>query len=188
MDKYEVLKKYFGYDAFRAHQEPIIDHLLDGRDVLGVMPTGAGKSLCYQIPAMMMPGVTLIISPLISLMKDQVGALVKAGIPAAFINGMLTPSQLEIVFQRLEEGRYKLIYVAPERLVVPRFLRALEHLSVSFVAVDEAHCVSQWGHDFRSAYLTIRDCIEKLPSVLWWVPLRPRPRRMFVMILKCFWG
>ncbi|MBQ2764790.1 MAG: RecQ family ATP-dependent DNA helicase, partial [Firmicutes bacterium] len=116
-----------------------------------------------QIPAMMMPGVTLIISPLISLMKDQVGALVKAGIPAAFINGMLTPSQLEIVFQRLEEGRYKLIYVAPERLVVPRFLRALEHLSVSFVAVDEAHCVSQWGHDFRSAYLTIRDFIEKLP-------------------------
>lgn len=164
MDKFEILKKYFGYDTFRGSQEVIIDRLMDGRDVLGVMPTGAGKSLCYQIPALMLPGVTLIISPLISLMKDQVGALVKAGIPAAFINGILTPSQLEIVFQRMEEGRYKLIYVAPERLVVPRFLRALDHLDVSFVAVDEAHCVSQWGHDFRSAYLTISDFIDKLPK------------------------
>lgn len=164
MEKYEILKKYFGYDSFRGSQEAIIDRLMSGRDVLGVMPTGAGKSLCYQIPALMLPGITLIISPLISLMKDQVGALVKAGIPAAFINGLLTPAQLEIVFQRAEEGRYKLIYVAPERLIVPRFLKVLDHLDVSFVAVDEAHCVSQWGHDFRSAYLSISDFIAKLPK------------------------
>lgn len=162
MDKYGVLKKYFGYDSFRGEQERIIDCLLQGRDVLGVMPTGAGKSLCYQIPGLLLPGVTLIVSPLISLMKDQVGALVKAGVPAAFVNSTLSPAQLEIVFQRIAEGRYKLIYVAPERLTVPRFLRALERISVSFVAVDEAHCVSQWGHDFRSAYLTIRDFIGGL--------------------------
>lgn len=162
MDKYEVLKKYFGYDQFRGEQERVIDCLMQGRDVLGVMPTGAGKSLCYQIPGLLLPGVTLIVSPLISLMKDQVGALVKAGVPAAFVNSTLSPGQLEIVFQRIAEGRYKLIYVAPERLTVPRFLRALEQITVSFVAVDEAHCVSQWGHDFRSAYLTIRDFINEL--------------------------
>lgn len=164
MDKYGVLKKYFGYDSFRGEQERIIDCLMQGRDVLGVMPTGAGKSLCYQIPGLLLPGVTLIVSPLISLMKDQVGALVKAGVPAAFVNSTLSSAQLEIVFQRIAEGRYKLIYVAPERLVVPRFLRALEQISVSFLAVDEAHCVSQWGHDFRSAYLSIREFIAALPQ------------------------
>lgn len=164
MNKHEVLKHYFGYDSFRYRQEQMIDKILNGGDVLGVMPTGAGKSLCYQIPALMFPGITIIISPLISLMKDQVGALVKAGVPAAFINAALTPAQQEVVLQRAEEGRYKLIYVAPERLAVPRFLRLTERLEVSFVAVDEAHCVSQWGHDFRSAYLSIKEFIDRLPN------------------------
>lgn len=164
MDKFELLKKYFGYEQFRHPQEAIIDTVLAGRDVLGVMPTGAGKSLCYQIPALMLPGITLVISPLISLMKDQVSALVKMGIPAAYINATLTPSQTKTVLQRGREGRYKMIYVAPERLSSPDFLGLCGAVEVSFVAVDEAHCVSQWGHDFRSAYLAIPDFIRRLPE------------------------
>lgn len=164
MDKFELLKKYFGYEQFRHPQEAIIDTVLAGRDVLGVMPTGAGKSLCYQIPALMLPGITLVISPLISLMKDQVSALVKMGIPAAYINATLTPSQTKTVLQRGREGRYKLIYVAPERLSSPDFFGLCGAVEVSFVAVDEAHCVSQWGHDFRSAYLAIPDFIRRLPE------------------------
>ncbi len=163
MKKREVLKQYFGYDEFRNVQEEIIDTVLSGGDVLGVMPTGAGKSLCYQIPALLLPGITLVISPLISLMKDQVGALIEVGIAAAYINASLTPSQTETVLQRAAEGRYKLIYVAPERLSAPRFLRLCEESEISLVAVDEAHCVSQWGHDFRSAYLNIADFIRGLP-------------------------
>ena len=164
MDKFELLKKYFGYEQFRHQQEPIIDTVLSGKDVLGVMPTGAGKSLCYQIPGLMMPGITLVISPLISLMKDQVSALIKTGIPAAYINATLTPSQTKTVLQRAREGRYKLIYAAPERLSSPDFLRLCDCVKVSLVAVDEAHCVSQWGHDFRSAYLGISDFIRRLPE------------------------
>ncbi|MGM9568380.1 MAG: DNA helicase RecQ [Clostridia bacterium] len=164
MDKFELLKKYFGYEQFRYPQEPIIDTVLAGKDVLGVMPTGAGKSLCYQIPALMLPGITLVISPLISLMKDQVSALIKMGIPAAYINATLTPSQTKTVLQRGREGRYKLIYVAPERLSSSDFLKLCGSVDVSLVAVDEAHCVSQWGHDFRSAYLTIPDFIHRLPK------------------------
>ena len=164
MDKYDVLKKYFGYEEFRYSQEAMIDTVAAGGDVLGVMPTGAGKSLCYQIPALLFSGMTLVISPLISLMKDQVGALVSAGIPAAYINTSLSPSQYQKVLERMAAGRYKLIYVAPERLAVPRFREICAELEISFVAVDEAHCVSQWGHDFRSAYLTIRDFIDDLSA------------------------
>lgn len=163
MDKFELLKKYFGYEQFRHDQKPIIDAVLAGKDVLGVMPTGAGKSLCYQIPALMLPGITLVISPLISLMKDQVSGLIKSGIPAAYINATLTPSQTKTVLQRGREGRYKLLYVAPERLSSPDFLNLCHSVNVSLVAVDEAHCVSQWGHDFRSAYLAIADFIRELP-------------------------
>ena len=160
--KHQVLKQVFGHDEFRGGQEPVIDALLSGRDALCIMPTGAGKSTCYQIPALLLPGVTVIVSPLISLMKDQVTALVQAGVPAAFLNSSLTPGQCRTVLSRLSEGRYKLIYVAPERLAVPSFLEACKTLTVSLVAVDEAHCVSQWGQDFRPSYLKITDFIEEL--------------------------
>jgi ATP-dependent DNA helicase RecQ len=163
MDKKTALKHYFGHDGFRAGQEALIDALLSGRDALGVMPTGAGKSVCYQIPALLLPGVTLVVSPLISLMKDQVAALVSAGVPAAFINSSLTAAQYREAFRRAEAGRYKIIYVAPERLATEDFLRFAACRRISLVAVDEAHCVSQWGQDFRPSYLRIVEFIERLP-------------------------
>lgn len=161
-DKYGILKNTFGYNSFRGCQEEIIDTLLTDRDALAVMPTGAGKSLCYQIPALLSGGVTLVVSPLISLMKDQVEMLISAEIPAAYINTTLTAPQLDKVLKKAENGSYKLIYVAPERLLTQRFLQLCERLDIAMVAVDEAHCVSQWGHDFRSAYLDINTFVRGL--------------------------
>ncbi len=162
-DAARVLKQYFGYDAFRPGQEAIVRRLLDGQDVLAVMPTGAGKSVCYQVPALLLPGITLVISPLVSLMKDQVGALVQAGVKAAFLNNSLNDRQKALMLQRAREGWYKIIYVAPERLEMPGFLRFAREQPISMVAVDEAHCISQWGQDFRPSYLRIRAFIEGLP-------------------------
>ena len=165
MTQYEILKQYFGYDTFRDGQDVLIQSILEGRDVLGVMPTGAGKSLCYQIPALMMEGITLVISPLISLMKDQVSNLNQVGILAAYINSSLTAAQYYKVLDLARAGRYPIIYVAPERLMSEDFLRfALSsQVKISMVAVDEAHCVSQWGQDFRPSYLKIVDFINQLP-------------------------
>lgn len=164
MDKYEVLKKYFGYDTFRNAQEALIDHILEGKDTLGIMPTGAGKSLCYQIPALLMDGITLVISPLISLMKDQVGSLNQAGIHAAYLNSSLTAGQYYKALGFAKQGRYPIIYVAPERLVTDEFLDFALHSNIVMVAVDEAHCVSQWGQDFRPSYLKIVEFIKRLPK------------------------
>ncbi len=161
----ELLKKYFGYDDFRQGQQALIVSVLNGRDVLGIMPTGAGKSMCFQIPALMMEGITLVISPLISLMKDQVGALNQAGVHAAYLNSSLSMGQYLKALELAREGRYKIIYVAPERLETEGFLNfALSgSVRISFLAVDEAHCVSQWGQDFRPSYLKILDFLGKLP-------------------------
>ena len=149
MDQYEALKYYFGHSQFRQGQEALIDAILSGRDVLGIMPTGGGKSLCYQIPALVFDGVTLVISPLISLMKDQVAALSEAGIQAAYLNSTLTVQQMELVYQRARAGAYQLLYVAPERLDTAEFSALMAEISVPLVAVDEAHCISQWGQDFQ---------------------------------------
>ena len=163
MDRHAVLKQYFGHDAFRPGQETMIDALLAGRDAFGVMPTGAGKSMCYQIPALLLPGLTLVISPLISLMKDQVAALRQAGVPAEYLNSSLDFEQAREVFRRTARGEVKLLYVAPERLESEGFLRLMEGVKLSLVAVDEAHCVSQWGQDFRPSYLKIPEFIKSLP-------------------------
>lgn len=163
-DKLSVLKEYFGHDSFREGQNRITDSLLGGRDVLGIMPTGAGKSICYQVTALMFDGITIVISPLISLMKDQVSALVQSGVAAAYINSSLTHAQYLKVLQNTESGKYKIIYVAPERLCAPAFLGICRNLNISMVAVDEAHCVSQWGQDFRPSYLKIPDFIDALNS------------------------
>ena len=161
----KLLKQYFGYDEFRQGQEQLIEAALNGQDVLGIMPTGAGKSLCFQIPALMMDGITLVISPLISLMKDQVGTLNQAGIHAAFLNSSLTQGQYHTALKYAMQGRYKIIYVAPERLETEGFINfALNSgVKISMLAVDEAHCVSQWGQDFRPSYLKILEFLKKLP-------------------------
>ncbi|MBO4915871.1 MAG: DNA helicase RecQ [Oscillospiraceae bacterium] len=164
IQKEEVLRQYFGHHAFRPGQEELIDALLDGRDVLGVMPTGAGKSVCYQIPALMLPGITLVISPLISLMKDQVAALKQAGVAAAYINSSLSYTQYLEVLRRAKNGDYKIIYVAPERLSTEGFLSFAQKAELSLLAVDEAHCVSQWGHEFRPSYLKIAEFCAALPK------------------------
>ncbi len=164
MTKIEVLQKYFGHDSFRNGQEELIDNILGGRDVLGVMPTGAGKSVCYQIPAMLLNGTVIVISPLISLMRDQVDALVQNGINAACINSMQNSKSSYEVYRKAAAGEYKLLYVAPERLETEGFLRLCSSLDIPLVAVDEAHCVSQWGQDFRPSYLGIADFVKSLET------------------------
>lgn len=163
-DKLSVLKDYFGHDSFRDGQEQIVDALLDGRDALCIMPTGAGKSMCYQIPALLFDGVTIVVSPLISLMKDQVGSLVQSGVSAAYINSSLSYPQFLRVLSNVEYGKYKIIYVAPERLLTDGFLDTCKKIKISMVAVDEAHCVSQWGQDFRPSYLKIISFVESLAN------------------------
>ena len=165
MDKLAVLRQYFGFPAFRAGQQTLIDAVLSGRDALGVMPTGGGKSLCYELPALLLPGMTLVVSPLISLMKDQVMALRNAGIPAGCINSSMSLDELRETYRDARYGAYKLLYVAPERLLTDGFCSLAQELEIPLVAVDEAHCISQWGYDFRPSYLRIAELREKLPGV-----------------------
>ncbi len=165
-DKYhtpeQALKILFGYDSFRAGQKSVIDSILTGRDAFAVMPTGAGKSVCYQIPAVLLPGITLVISPLISLMQDQVKALNEAGVPAAFINSSLSEKDYNETIRRARQGVYKIIYIAPERLVTEGFLALAKSVPISMVTVDEAHCISQWGQDFRPSYMKIVEFVKTL--------------------------
>lgn len=164
----EALKVLFGYDAFRPGQESVIDSILSGKDVCAIMPTGAGKSVCYQIPAMLLPGITLVISPLISLMQDQVKALNEAGIAAAFINSSLSERAFHETVKKTRNGDYKILYVAPERLVTEGFMELAKTIEISMVTVDEAHCISQWGQDFRPSYMNISqfvDMLEERPVV-----------------------
>ncbi len=164
MDKNDLLRRIFGYHAFRPGQEALIDGVLAGRDVFGIMPTGGGKSMCYQIPALLLPGITLVVSPLISLMRDQVMALKAAGVPAAYINSTLNGAQVQAVYRNLLAGQYKIVYIAPERLDYAGFGNVASRLQISFLAVDEAHCISQWGQDFRPSYLRILQFVENLPK------------------------
>ena len=162
MDKLTVLRQSFGLDAFRPGQEDLVDAALSGRDALGIMPTGGGKSLCYQVPALLLPGMTLVISPLISLMKDQVAALRSAGVPAAFLNSSQDPEESRQVWNAVRRGECRLLYIAPERLENPRFVELMASREIPLVAVDEAHCISQWGQDFRPSYLKIADFVAFL--------------------------
>lgn len=161
--KLKILKRYYGYDGFRDGQEVVVDSILSGQDTLAVMPTGAGKSICYQVPALVMDGVALVISPLISLMKDQVQTLIQSGIPAAYLNSSLTDRQFDLAMRNAARGQYRIIYVAPERLLTPRFQSIAMGMKISMIAVDEAHCISQWGQDFRPSYLTIPEFLDSLP-------------------------
>lgn len=162
-DIYGILKEYFGYDSFRPAQEEIVRALVSGRDCLTVMPTGAGKSLCYQIPALAAEGITIVVSPLISLMTDQVQRLISAGVRGAYINSALTPRQVQLATENAKRGVYKIIYVSPERLLTESFLGFAAEADISLLAVDEAHCISQWGQDFRPGYLRINEFISRLP-------------------------
>ena len=162
---YENLKKYFGYESFRSGQEEIISKILDKKDVLGVLPTGGGKSICYQLPALLMDGLTLVISPLISLMKDQVDSLVENGISASFINSSQSFEEYKKTLDLVKEGKVKILYISPERLENAYFIDFLKDLKVSLIAVDEAHCISQWGHDFRPSYKLIPEIYQFLPDI-----------------------
>lgn len=159
----QILKQYYGYDGFREGQEELITSILEGKDTFGIMPTGAGKSICYQVPALMLDGITLVISPLISLMKDQVQALNQMGVYAAYLNSSLTTNQYFKALEYAKAGKYKIIYVAPERLLTDSFMEFAMYANISMVSIDEVHCVSQWGQDFRPSYLKIVDFIEALP-------------------------
>lgn len=159
---YEVLKKYFGYDSFRTGQEKVIERILEQKDVLAIMPTGAGKSICFQVPALLLEGITLVVSPLISLMKDQVDSLIEVGISATYINSTLDAGEINNRMDQMLAGQYKLVYIAPERLESMAFKNLLQTIEVSFIAIDEAHCVSQWGHDFRSSYMRLAPFINNI--------------------------
>lgn len=162
-----ILKEYFGYDTFRFGQEEIINHVLEGKNALGILPTGSGKSLCYQIPGLMFEGTTLVISPLISLMQDQVDSLKRRGIKAECINSTMSKQELKTVMTSLEEGQLQFLYVAPERFNNEEFRISLKQASVPFIAFDEAHCISKWGHDFRPSYQSIiPDLKALLPDAL----------------------
>ena len=163
MDKFTVLRQYFGHTAFRPGQEMLVDAILSGQDALGIMPTGGGKSICYQVPALLLPGMTLVVSPLISLMKDQVAALEAVGIPAAFLNSSQGMEESRQVWSGVRQGTYRLLYVAPERLENQRFAELMAEREIGLIAVDEAHCISQWGQDFRPSYLKIADFVSSLP-------------------------
>ena len=158
----ELLKKYFGYDEFRPGQREIIQKVIEHEDVLGIMPTGSGKSVCYQLPALMLDGLTIVVSPLISLMKDQVDAANQLGIAATFINSSLNGYETARRFQELEQREIQLLYVAPERFIMPDFIRSMQHWNVQLLAIDEAHCISQWGHDFRPSYLQMAEKLNEL--------------------------
>lgn len=164
MDAYTILQTYYGYDEFRGGQEEIIRHILKGQDAVGIMPTGAGKSICYQIPAMLFKGMTIVISPLISLMQDQVQALTQNDIPATFINSSLSASQYHKVLEGIQRREYKILYIAPERLLNDAFVQLAQTLDIAMVSVDEAHCISHWGQDFRPSYLKIVEFIKRLPK------------------------
>ena len=184
----QVLKQYYGFHSFKEGQSQIIKSIIKGRDTLGIMPTGGGKSVCYQIPALLLSGTTIVISPLISLMKDQVDALKKLGIPAAFINSSLDYVEVEERFFNVRRGQYKLLYVAPERLESQRFLALLGSLNISLVAVDEAHCVSHWGHDFRPSYLSIPSMLQELKNrpvvAAFTATATPEVRRDIISLLR----
>jgi ATP-dependent DNA helicase RecQ len=163
MDKTTLLKEIFGLSSFRDGQEELIEHILQQNDVLGIMPTGGGKSLCYQLPAQIFPGITLVISPLISLMKDQVASLLQVGVGAAFINSSLSYFDCKTILEDAAHNAYKVIYVAPERLLNEDFIYFAKNTKISMITIDEAHCISQWGHNFRTSYLKIPDFIDLLP-------------------------
>ena len=186
--KLQILERYFGYSSFRAGQEEVIDALLAGQDAVGIMPTGAGKSLCFQVPALLLPGITLVVSPLISLMKDQVTALVQNGVRGAYLNSSLTWAQYQKALRNARAGVYKIIYVAPERLLTPEFLDFAQEAPVDLVVIDEAHCVSQWGQDFRPSYLDIPEFVDKLPRrpvvAAFTATATPRVRRDILKLLQ----
>ncbi len=165
MQPRQILKKYFGYDTFREHQLEVIQKITDGKDAFVLMPTGIGKSICYQIPSIMNQGVGLVISPLIALMQDQVEALRQNGVSAEFLNSSLPHNEVQLVEKRVMSGRADLLYVAPERLLNESFQRLLERFPIALFAIDEAHCVSQWGHDFRPEYLKISEVTDRFPNV-----------------------
>src|SRR4051794_8912208 len=162
-----ILKDIFGYDSFRHNQQEIVEHVLAGKDAVVLMPTGGGKSLCYQVPALCLPGVTIVVSPLIALMKDQVDALLANGISAAFLNSTQSAAEQARIFQRLKANELRLLYLAPERLMgnETQFIQFLKQIQVSLFAVDEAHCISQWGHDFRPEYLILGKLKESFPGI-----------------------
>ena len=164
-DLLPTLKQYFGFDSFRPLQEQIIRDALAGRDVFALLPTGGGKSLCFQLPALVRPGLTVVVSPLIALMKDQVDSMLASGVAATFLNSTLNTAQARMRFDGLNHGEYRLLYVAPERLMIPGFLDDVRRWNVNLIAIDEAHCISEWGHDFRPEYRQLEQLRTRLPDV-----------------------